>query len=339
MVGVRLVNLVKRYGSTEAVKGVSLDVKSGDFVVLLGPSGCGKTTTLRCISGLETPDSGEIYIGDQLANYLLPKQRNVAMVFQNYALYPHMTVFKNVAFPLEISKTPKSEIEKRVDDVAKLLDIKKLLQRKPRQLSGGEQQRVALARAIVRQPSVFLMDEPLSNLDAKLRLYTRAEIKRLQEELKITTIYVTHDQAEAMSMADKVAVMHQGNLVQYEDPLSIYGRPASTFVAGFVGSPPMNLIDVSVIDSASSMFLDAGSFKYRLPEPLSTLLRSHMTEGRAILGIRPEDLKVSKDRFSDAEFQAEVYVTEPLGANTVVDLKVGEGILKSSVQGAFSSPL
>ncbi len=339
MVGVRLVNLVKRYGSTEAVKGVSLDVKSGDFVVLLGPSGCGKTTTLRCISGLETPDSGEIYIGDQLANNLLPKSRNVAMVFQNYALYPHMTVYKNVAFPLEISKRPKSEIEKRVNEVAKLLDISKLLQRKPRQLSGGEQQRVALARAIVRQPAVFLMDEPLSNLDAKLRLYTRAEIKRLQDELKVTTIYVTHDQAEAMSMADKVAVMHQGNLVQYEDPLTIYGRPASTFVAGFVGSPPMNLLDVSVIDSAPSMVLDAGPFKYKLPESLSAVLRNHMPSGRAILGIRPEDLRVSKDRLSETDFQTEVYVVEPLGANTVVDLKVGEGILKSSVQGAFSSPV
>ena len=246
---VKVVNLVKKFDKTVAVDGISFDVKDGEFIVLLGPSGCGKTTTLRCIAGLETPDEGEIYIDDKLVNDLPPKDRDVAMVFQSYALYPHMTVYGNLAFPLKMRKLPKDEIDKKVKEVAKLLNIDHLLDRKPRQLSGGEMQRVALGRALVRTPRVFLMDEPLSNLDAKLRVYMRAELKKLQRDLKITTIYVTHDQAEAMAMADRIAVMNKGKILQYSEPHDVYEKPANLFVAGFIGSPPMNFIKASIVEN------------------------------------------------------------------------------------------
>ena len=234
---VKVVNLVKKFDKTVAVNGISFNVKDGEFIVLLGPSGCGKTTTLRCIAGLETPDEGEIYIDDRMVNDLPPKDRDIAMVFQSYALYPHMTVYGNLAFPLKMRKYPKQEIDKRVREVAKLLRIEELLDRKPRQLSGGQQQRVALGRALVRNPRVWLMDEPLSNLDAKLRVYMRAELKKLQKDLKITTIYVTHDQAEAMAMADRVAVMNKGKILQYDEPRHVYERPANLFVARVYWKP------------------------------------------------------------------------------------------------------
>lgn len=233
MAKVKFDKLVKRFGNVTAVDSLDLEVADGEFLVLLGPSGCGKTTTLRCLAGLETPDSGEIYIDDQVVNEVPPKDRDCAMVFQSYALYPNMSAHDNLAFPLKMRKLPKNEIENRVKKTADLLRIGHLLQRKPKQLSGGEAQRVALGRAIIRQPKVFLMDEPLSNLDAKLRLYMRAELKRLQKDLGTTTVYVTHDQAEAMTMGDRVAVMHQGRLQQVASSLEIYNSPRTLFVAGF----------------------------------------------------------------------------------------------------------
>ncbi len=329
MSDVKVVDLIKKFDKVLAVNGVSIDIKSGDFVVLLGPSGCGKTTTLRCIAGLESPDSGEIYIEDRLVNDLPPKDRDVAMVFQNYALYPHMTAFDNIAFPLKMRKVPKDEIERRVKEVAKLLNIEHLLSRKPRQLSGGEQQRVALGRALVRKPKVFLMDEPLSNLDAKLRIFMRAELKRLQKELKVTTVYVTHDQAEAMAMADKIAVMNNGKLLQYDEPSAIYHRPASIFVAAFLGSPPMNMIKTSMSRKNGDLVLDAGAFMYKLPKEIGDLVSNQASSSEVYLGVRPEDLLVSVEKSPNSVFSAEVYVVEPQGPNLVLDLRVGDQIIKA----------
>jgi len=329
MAAIRLVNLFKRFDKVVAVDGVSLDIPDGHFVVLLGPSGCGKTTTLRCIAGLETPDNGEIWIGDEMVNELPPKDRDVAMVFQNYALYPHMSVYDNIAFPLKMRKVEKGEIDRRVKEVAELLGIRHLLDRKPRQLSGGEQQRVALGRAIVRRPRVYLMDEPLSNLDAKLRLFMRAELKRLQRELKTTTVYVTHDQAEAMAMADRIAVMNKGRVLQYADPATIYDRPSSVFVATFIGSPPMNMIKCSVKQEGDVAQLDAGSFVYTLPREISGLVLDKAQSGEVFLGVRPEDIRISLERTPSSVFTSEVYVVEHQGVNLVVDLKVGSDIIKA----------
>jgi multiple sugar transport system ATP-binding protein len=332
MASVRLVNLEKRFDKVVAVDGVNLNIADGSFVVLLGPSGCGKTTTLRCIAGLETPDSGEVWIGDTVVNDLPPKDRDVAMVFQNYALYPHMTVYDNIAFPLRMRKVPKNEIDRRVRETAELLEITHLLDRKPRQLSGGEQQRVALGRAIVRHPKVFLMDEPLSNLDAKLRLFMRAELKRLQRELKTTTVYVTHDQAEAMAMADKIAVMNKGRVLQYDEPANIYSNPANVFVATFIGSPPMNMIKTSVNRDAGWIQLDAGAFRYTLPSSYSEAIANRPQSSKIYLGVRPEDLNISVDRQPNSVFLAEVYVVEHQGINMVVDLKIDSEIIKAVTQ-------
>src|SRR6267378_1080814 len=243
---VEIRGLHKEFEGTVAVEDLNLEVKDKEFVVLLGPSGCGKTTTLRCVAGLEEADGGEIYIGDRLVNDLDPKDRNVAMVFQSYALYPHMTVYQNMAFPLENAKVAEREIIASVNRVAKLLQIETLLGRKPSQLSGGQRQRVAVGRAIVREPQVFLMDEPLSNLDAKLRVHMRAELKRLQKDIGVTTIYVTHDQVEAMTMADRIAIMNKGLLQQFEEPQRLYEAPANLFVASFIGSPAMNVLEGSL---------------------------------------------------------------------------------------------
>ena len=329
MVGVRVVGLRKRFDKTIAVDGVSFEVKDGEFIILLGPSGCGKTTTLRCIAGLETPDEGDIYIGDRLVNDLPPKDRDVAMVFQSYALYPHMTVYDNLAFPLKMRKYPKQEIDKRVKEVAKLLRIEELLNRKPRQLSGGQQQRVALGRALVRNPQVWLMDEPLSNLDAKLRVYMRAELKKLQKDLGITTIYVTHDQAEAMAMGDRIAVMNQGKILQFDEPRAVYERPGNIFVAGFLGSPPMNFVDATVVERDSQVILDAGIFQYQLPEDLAKLVKENLTGDKVVIGFRPEHVVLSIDKAPESVFQADVYVVEPMGSNYVVDLKAGDYLLKA----------
>lgn len=324
---VMLKDLTKRFGKVVAVNKLSLEVKDGEFVVLLGPSGCGKTTTLRLIAGLESPDEGEIYIGGRLVNDLPPKDRNIAMVFQNYALYPHMTVFDNLAFPLKMAKYPKEEIRKRVVEVAKLLQIEDLLDRKPRQLSGGQQQRVALGRAIVREPEVFLMDEPLSNLDAQLRVYMRAELKRLQKDLGITTIYVTHDQLEAMTMAERIAVMNAGTLQQYGTPDEIYYKPVNRFVAGFIGSPPMNFLDVSLAEREGKLYLDASAFSLELPEEVARIVRERAKNTELILGFRPESCVVDLEPAPNS-IPGELYVVEPLGSEVILDVKVGDSLIK-----------
>ena len=335
---VKVKNLRKIFGKTVAVDGISFEVNHGEFIILLGPSGCGKTTTLRCIAGLETPDEGEIYIDDRVVNDLPPKDRDIAMVFQSYALYPHMTVYDNLAFPLKMRKYPKDEIRKRVMEVAKLLRIEELLDRKPRQLSGGQQQRVALGRALVRNPKVWLMDEPLSNLDAKLRVYMRAELKKLQKDLGITTIYVTHDQAEAMAMADKVAVMNKGKILQYDAPNMVYEKPANLFVAGFLGSPPMNFVEATFVEKDSETFLDAGFFTYPLESDLGKLVKNNLTGDKVIIGFRPENMTLSKDKTENSVFQADVYVIEPMGSNLIVDLKVENYLFKAVVPATTSVP-
>ncbi|HDJ83484.1 MAG TPA: ABC transporter ATP-binding protein, partial [Desulfurococcaceae archaeon] len=260
MVSVRLENLTKCFGRVIAVNNLNLEIKDGEFVALLGPSGCGKTTTLLMIAGIYKPTKGYIYFDDVIVNDLPPKDRNIGMVFQSYALYPHMRVFDNIAFPLKLQKLPKEEIKKRVLETAKLLRIEDLLNRKPAQLSGGQQQRVALARALAKQPNLFLMDEPLSNLDAKLRVIMRAELKRLQKSLGITTIYVTHDQVEAMTMADRIAVLNKGELQQYSTAEELYSKPSNLFVAGFIGSPPMNFIECTLVERDNKYYLDASDF-------------------------------------------------------------------------------
>ena len=332
MAKVVLKNLTKRFGEVVAVNKLSLKVKDKEFVVLLGPSGSGKTTALRCIAGLETPDEGEIYIGDRLVNDLEPKDRNIAMVFQSYALYPHMTVFENLAFPLECAGFPKEEIREKVRRVAELLKISDLLNRKPRQLSGGQQQRVALGRAIIREPKVFLMDEPLSNLDAKLRVYMRAELKKLQKELGVTTIYVTHDQIEAMTMADRVAILNEGILQQFGSPDHVYARPSNIFVAGFIGSPPTNFFDCTLTEEG---VLDAGEFKYPLPKDLAETIAKTVTSNKVILGIRPQHIKVYRRKKADKLIKAHLYTIEPLGEMVILDLKVGDNLVKAIVDLEF----
>ena len=326
MARVAVKKLVKRFGQVVAVDHITFEAKDKEFLVLLGPSGCGKTTTLRLIAGLETPDDGEIWIGDKLVNELPPKERDVAMVFQSYALYPHMKVYDNIAFPLKIRNLPKKEIDKRVHEIAKLLKIEELLNRYPRQLSGGQQQRVALGRALVREPRVFLMDEPLSNLDAKLRVYMRAELKRLQRELGITTIYVTHDQAEAMTMADKIVIMNEGRIEQIGVPSELYHKPATLFVAGFIGAPAMNFIDASLVYEDSKVLLDSGFFKLELPDFIADMVRKERVS-EVVMGIRPEHVHIVEKKEPEA-FEVEVYVIEPLGGETIVDFVLGEKIHK-----------
>jgi len=335
---VLLKNVTKRFGNVVAINKLSLEAKDKEFLVLLGPSGCGKTTALRCIAGLEAPEEGEIHIGDKLVNDLDPKDRNVAMVFQSYALYPHMAVFDNLAFPLENAKVPAEEIKNRVQQVARLLKIEALLKRKPKQLSGGQQQRVALGRAIVREPQVFLMDEPLSNLDAKLRIYMRAELKKLQKELGVTTIYVTHDQVEAMTMGDRISILNEGILQQTGSPDDIYFHPSNAFVAGFIGSPPTNFFDCNLIEGAPYT-LDAGEFRYPLPEHVAKVAEQ-CTSGTCILGVRPQDVLVYKvARGKKGLIKARLEVIEPLGDKQILNLKVGDYLVKAVVSPDFKAEL
>ncbi|MCD6167835.1 MAG: ABC transporter ATP-binding protein [Caldisericia bacterium] len=294
MARVILRNVTKRFGKVVAVDNINLSLKDGEFVVLLGPSGCGKTTTLRLIAGLEEVTSGEIYIGDRVVNDLAPKDRNVAMVFQSYALYPHMSVFENIAFSLRLKHVPKDEIEKRVRRVAEMLQIDKFLNRKPRQLSGGQRQRVALARAIVRNPDVYLMDEPLSNLDAKLRVQTRAELLKLHKKLGTTTIYVTHDQVEAMTLGQRVAIINNGKLEQFDTPENVYMYPKTKFVAGFIGTPPMNFIPAEVFQEDGKIQLKLLNTKIEIPSELKAKTKRIPINRKVILGIRPEDLREEK---------------------------------------------
>src|SRR6186713_2416331 len=289
-------NLTKKYGHFAALENFSLEISSGEFMVLLGPSGCGKTTVLRCIAGLTDITSGEIHIGGELVNKLPPKDRDVAMVFQNYSLYPHMNVYDNIAFPLKMRKVQKKQIYDMVQKIADLLNISNLLQRKPKEISGGQMQRVALGRALVREPKVFLMDEPLSNLDAKLRMYMRSEIKKLQKKVGITTLYITHDQIEAMSMADKVAVMNGGLLQQVGKPQEVYNQPANTFVAGFIGNPSMNFLECDLVKDTTTVHFESDSISFTLPNT-NTGIRSSSKPlpKRIIIGIRPKDIHILED--------------------------------------------
>jgi multiple sugar transport system ATP-binding protein len=324
MATVRVENLVKRFDEVIAVNGISLEARDREFTVFLGPSGSGKTTTLRAIAGLEQPDSGDIYIDGVRVNTLPPADRDIAFVFQFYALYPHMTVYDNLAFPLRAVHMPKAEIDRQVREVARVLRIEPTLGRRPAKLSGGEQQRVALGRAMVRQPKVFLMDEPLTNLDAKLRAEMRAKLKRDQTDLGATTIYVTHDQVEAMSMGDRIAVMNEGKLLQVGTPEQVYDHPENLFVAGFIGSPSMNLIDCRLGSEGDQPALAVPGTPLSVTISPDLAARLEPVGEGLVLGIRPEDVHLSRE-IRPGWIGAEVYVTEPLGAETIVDLRVGVG--------------
>ncbi len=326
MAAVTFQGVDKKYGEVFVIEDLTLDVEDQEFLVLVGPSGCGKTTALRMIAGLEEVSGGTIAIGGRVVNDVPPKARDIAMVFQNYALYPHMTVRENLEFALRMRKTPAAQIETLVSEAADLLGLATLLDRKPAQLSGGQRQRVALGRAIVRHPSVFLFDEPLSNLDAKLRVQMRAEIKKLQQRLKTTTVYVTHDQVEAMTMGSRIAVMHEGKIQQLGTPQDIYDRPDNLFVAGFVGTPPMNFFSAKVADGR------ARGEGFDLPMPPS--LRA-ATDGRAVvIGIRPEDLMTSRDEAhgETAALPVAVELVEPLGDAVLVHGTVGGATLIAKVE-------
>ena len=330
MAKVILKDLTKKYEDVLAVNQINAVIENEEFVVLVGPSGCGKTTTLRMVAGLEEITGGEIYIGDRLVNDIPPKDRDIAMVFQNYALYPHMNVYDNMAFGLKLRKTPKAEIAKRVSEAAKILDIEELLKRKPKQLSGGQRQRVALGRAIVRNPKVFLMDEPLSNLDAKLRVQMRTEIAKLHKRLNATIIYVTHDQTEAMTMADRIIIMKDGLVQQIGKPQDVYDHPDNMFVAGFIGSPAMNFIDVTVTDK---MTLKHKNFELETFDRVKEAIKINNLIGReVILGIRPEDLEDSSfaaNANSINTITANVEVTEPMGSEIYAYIGI-EGTLMTA---------
>jgi len=320
-----LKNVVKEFKSVTAVDRLSIEIHDREFAVLVGPSGCGKTTALRMIAGLEPVTSGEIFIGDRLVNDVEPKDRDIAMVFQNYALYPHMNVRDNLGFGLKMRKFPKAEIDRRVQEAADILGIHELLERKPKQLSGGQRQRVAVGRAIVRKPKVFLFDEPLSNLDAKLRVAMRAEISKLHRRLGATIIYVTHDQVEAMTMASRIFIMHRGALQQSGAPLEVYKHPANRFVAGFIGSPAMNFIDAKLVLEQDQFWIDADGFKVRLPLAFRDRLERYA--GRSVIfGVRPEDM-AARDAAAGAghgnTLTARAEVVETLGAETFVYLTCG----------------
>jgi multiple sugar transport system ATP-binding protein len=332
-------NLTKRYGNLTALENFSLEIHSGQFMVLLGPSGCGKTTVLRCIAGLTGITGGEIYIGDELVNKLPPKDRDVAMVFQNYSLYPHMNVYENIAFPLKMRKTERNQIKERVQNIANLLNIGNLLNRKPKEISGGQMQRVALGRALVREPKIFLMDEPLSNLDAKLRTDMRVEIKKLQKKVGITTLYITHDQIEAMSMADNIGIMDAGKLLQLDTPQKVYNEPANQFVAGFIGIPPMNFLEFKIVrDKSLFLTLVTGSanehdnkFMIKVPDVLSANI-SNTGDETIILGIRPKDITVLRtdEEFDGFKVKGEVTFIELLGDDSIAEVKLGQNSLKIS---------
>jgi multiple sugar transport system ATP-binding protein len=330
MAQVVLKDLGKKFDEVVAVRDVNLTIKDQEFVVLVGPSGCGKSTTLRMIAGLEEISSGEIYIGERLVNDLPPKDRDIAMVFQNYALYPHMTVYDNMAFGLKMRKFPKPEIDKRVREAAQMLGIQDLLSRKPRQLSGGQRQRVAVGRAIVRHPQVFLFDEPLSNLDAKLRVQMRVELKRLHERLETTAIYVTHDQVEAMTLGDRVVVMKDGLVQQVGDPLGVYSKPRNRFVAGFIGSPAMNFVDCTVTANGE-LAVESPGLRVSVPPAQKAALERHKGKS-VILGVRPEDIREATPSDPPSyRLDAVVEVVEPLGNEILLDVRVGKNPLVARV--------
>jgi multiple sugar transport system ATP-binding protein len=325
MASVTYEHVTKRFGDVIAVNDFSIEVADKEFLVFVGPSGCGKTTSLRLLAGLDDATAGDIYIGDRLVNDVPAKDRDIAMVFQSYALYPMMSVYENMAFGLKLRKTPRPEIDRRVKEAAASLGILDLLERKPKALSGGQRQRVALGRAIVREPSVFLMDEPLSNLDAKLRVATRAELSKLHQRLETTFIYVTHDQMEAMTMGTRIAVMRDGILQQIDTPQRLYTQPANVFVAGFIGSPAMNFFDVTLTGDRDQMYVDGGSFRLKVPAAQAQQLAPHLGK-RLVFGVRPEDVHdhdYAPPGITGAPLQARVDVTEMMGNEVFVYLVSG----------------
>lgn len=336
MVAVKVENLTKRFNGQTALDKVNFEVGDGEFFVLLGRPGAGKTTTLRTIAGLEKPDEGNVYIKDKLVNDILPSERDIAMIFQNLALYPSWTVFDNMAFTLKIHKVPKEEITKRVHEVAKTLKIDYLLDRTPATLSGGERQRVAIGRALVRRPSVFLMDEPLGPLDALLRLNMRTELKRLKAELGQAIIYTTPDQLEAMSMGDHVAVIHQGIIQQIDDPEILYNKPASRLVAGMIGSPSMNFIEGTYETAGSETFLNCGTFKVNMTK-FKSAIEKGSSSSELTFGIRPEYIKVDHKKISPSSVEATVIMEEPLGSETILHVNVNEDLIKAIVPPTFST--
>jgi sn-glycerol 3-phosphate transport system ATP-binding protein len=322
---VKLEHVTKRFSEDAvALNDLSLDVQDGEFLILVGPSGCGKTTALRIVAGLEKPTSGRITIGDRVVNDVSPRDRDIAMVFQNYALYPHMTVYKNLAFGLKERRTPKPEIERRVHEVSSILGLDELLKRRPAQLSGGQRQRVAMGRALVREPKAFLLDEPLSNLDAKLRVQMRAELKRIHHRLGITTIYVTHDQVEAMTLGDRIVVMSAGEVQQIGRPQEVYRHPANIFVAGFIGSPPMNLLRGSVREGR----VQAGDLEFA---------RGDVPDGDVVVGVRPEALSVANDGMPSFDFTVDV--VEPLGDEAVIHGTTAGSVVESGAEEMEEIPL
>jgi multiple sugar transport system ATP-binding protein len=322
MANVTIDDVIKRYGATQVMHGVSVDIEDGEFVVLVGPSGCGKSTLLRMLAGLEEISEGTISIGDRVVNDVLPKERDIAMVFQSYALYPHKTVYDNISFPLLMAKRSKAEIEEKVTNAAEILDLTKYLQRYPKELSGGQRQRVAMGRAIVRDPQVFLFDEPLSNLDAKLRVTMRIEIKELHQRLGTTIVYVTHDQVEAMTMADKIVVMRDGRVEQIGSPLDLYDNPTNTFVAGFIGSPSMNFVHGKIAsDGGTRSFLSDSGMTLPLPETTAE-------DGHAVTyGVRPEFVQVG-----DGGVEMEVVAVEPTGSETQIFARSGKDLIDALVK-------
>jgi multiple sugar transport system ATP-binding protein len=326
MASVTYEHVTKKFGDFVALNDLNIEIDDKEFLVLVGPSGCGKTTALRCLAGLEEISLGRILIGDHVVNDVPPKDRDIAMVFQSYALYPHMTVFDNMAFGLKLRKVPKDEIKRRVEEAAQILGIEGLLKRKPRELSGGQRQRVAVGRAIVREPKVFLFDEPLSNLDAKLRVQTRAEISRLHQRLQTTFIYVTHDQTEAMTMASRIAVMNKGLLQQLDTPQSLYDKPSNLFVAGFIGSPAMNFFPAQLRKDGSTLYVDTGDFSVRVPEDRNSIYAPYAGK-EVIFGMRPED--IHNPQFAPPGIHAEpvetkVDVTELMGNEIFLYLLSGK---------------
>ena len=336
MADLQLKGIYKRYaGGVTAVSDFNLDFEDKEFIILVGPSGCGKSTTLRMIAGLEEISEGELYIGGKLVNDVAPKERDIAMVFQSYALYPHMTVFENMAFALKLRKTPKDEIKKRVEEAAKILDIEHLLDRKPKALSGGQRQRVALGRAIVRNPKVFLVDEPLSNLDAKLRVAMRTEINKLHKRLATTFIYVTHDQTEAMTMGTRIVVMKDGVIQQVDTPANLYNLPCNAFVAGFIGSPQMNFVDATLEERDGGVYAKFGTAEIKLPEGKASKPELKEYIGKEVmLGIRPEDIhdeNVVANTYPDAKVLLKVEVSELLGAETLIHVTMNTQPLTAKV--------
>ena len=322
MASVRLQNIEKSFGKTQVLHTMNVEIQEGEFVVLVGPSGCGKSTTLRIIAGLEEPTAGDVFIGANRVNDVAPKDRDIAMVFQNYALYPHMDVFDNMAFGLKLRKFPKAEIKTRVEEASEILGITPLLHRRPKELSGGQRQRVAVGRAIVRKPSVFLFDEPLSNLDAKLRVQMRTELKKLHVQLGTTMIYVTHDQVEAMTMGDRIVVLKDGYLMQEAKPLEVYNNPANQFVAGFIGSPPMNFFTTRARQSGSEIILDEGSFHIAVPNS-----RDIKAGNSVVLGIRPEHLFLD----DSGPLKVTVEVAELMGSESYLHATTGKHALVARV--------